>query len=271
MNIRQLVQEELMNVLKEQDDVANISPFSDEEKAFLGKFAISKSRHLGIIYSKSDIGIEEFISRSGPSLNLNSGILIKLIKDGVIEIVPYGGMGRNEDYTLHLKLQLSDVADYAQDAGDDAAGGDDMAADAGGDVGAEPADAGAEPAGELPVPEPGASPSETILKYGDILVESAKTAKKLIEQRNTLSRKQQSKVYSKKSRVLNRLPSGYIYYLERIITILGGKLHNDMEKEHLVADILDNLAHNFGLTPGQILKSYTYYRYQNRLQQILKK
>jgi hypothetical protein len=267
MDIRKIVQEELSRIIAEQEETADVSPFSDEEKAFLGKFAQTNSRYLGIIYSKTDVGIEEFLTRSGANLNLNFGVLDKLLKDNIIEIVPYGGYGRNEDYTIHLKLDLKDVEEYKQNAESGAEGG---AAPEGGSE--DPT--GAEVPEEAPVPEPeepAETPNEWTARYGDILVESARTAKKLIEQRNTISRKQQSKVYAQQGRVLNRLPKGYVQYLERIILILAGKLHNDLEREHLVADILDNLAHNFGLTPKQILRSYIYYKNQNRLQRIIGK
>ena len=267
MDIRKIVQEELSRIIAEQEETVDVSPFSDEEKAFLGKFAQTNSRYLGIIYSKTDVGIEEFLTRSGANLNLNFGVLDKLLKDNIIEIVPYGGYGRNEDYTIHLKLDLKDVEEYKQNAESGAEGG--AAPDGGSE---DPT--GAEVPEEAPVPEPeepAETPNEWTARYGDILVESARTAKKLIEQRNTISRKQQSKVYAQQGRVLNRLPKGYVQYLERIILILAGKLHNDLEREHLVADILDNLAHNFGLTPKQILRSYIYYKNQNRLQRIIGK
>jgi len=80
----------------------------------------------------------------------------------------------------------------------------------------------------------------------------------------------QSRVYAGKSRTLKRLPKGYINYLERIIQILGSKLKNEWEREQLVADILDNLAHNFGLTPKQVYRSFIYYRSQNRLANVVR-
>ena len=267
MDIRKIVQEELHRIITEQEETVDVSPFSDAEKAFLGKFAQKQATYLGIIYSKTDVGIEEFLTRSGANLNLNKEVLDKLLKDDIIELVPYGGYGRNEDYTIHLKLDLKDVEEYKQNAEQGAEGG------------AEAAEGGEESTGaevpeEAPTPEPeepAETPNEWTARYGDILVETARTAKRLVEQRNTISRKQQSKVYAQQGRVLNRLPKGYVQYLERIIMILAGKLHNDLEREHLVADILDNLAHNFGLTPKQILRSYVYYRNQNRLQRILRK
>jgi hypothetical protein len=268
MNIRKIVQEELRRIVAEQEATVDLSPFSDAEKAFLGKFAQKQATYLGIIYSKTDVGIQEFLTRSGDSLNLNSEILNKLLKDEVIELVPYGGYGRNEDYTIHLKLDLKDVDEYKQNAEQGAEGG------AGGEGGSEDPTGAAVPE-EAPAPMPedpvAETPNEWTARYGDILVETARTAKRLVEQRNTISRKQQFKVYAQQGRVLNRLPKGYVQYLERIIMILAGKLHNDLEREHLVADILDNLAHNFGLTPKQILRSYIYYRNQNRLQRIIGK
>ena len=99
-------------------------------------------------------------------------------------------------------------------------------------------------------------------------VESSQDLAKLLvteQKRHT-----QSRVYAGKSRTLKRLPKGYINYLERIIQILGSKLKNEREREQLVADILDNLAHNFGLTPKQVYRSFIYYRSQNRLANVVR-
>jgi hypothetical protein len=105
-----------------------------------------------------------------------------------------------------------------------------------------------------------------IYRYESILEQTAKTLKQIIS-----DKKRKPKVYSSKSRVLKRLPSGYIYYLEKIFELMSIRLKTDTEKEHLVADLMDNLAHNFGLTPHQILRSYVYYKNQNKLRNILKK
>ena len=51
---------------------SNNSPFTPAEKKFLGKFDAYGSNQLGVIYSISDIGIREFLMRSGKDLNLNS-------------------------------------------------------------------------------------------------------------------------------------------------------------------------------------------------------
>ena len=95
-------------------------------------------------------------------------------------------------------------------------------------------------------------------------------AQNIVAEAKKPKKKKKSKVYTGKSRTLKRLPSGYVGYLEKIIQVLGEKVKNDMEKEHLVADILDNLSHNFGLTPKQVYRSYIYYKSQNRLANIIK-
>ena len=76
------------------------SPFTPAEEKFLGKFDAYGSTHLGIIYSPSDIGIREFMTRSGVDLNLSPGVLLGLIQKGIIKIVPYTGYGLNTDYCM---------------------------------------------------------------------------------------------------------------------------------------------------------------------------
>lgn len=258
MNIRQIVREELRRIVMEQENADKTSPFSDAEQAFLGKFAVSNSRHLGIIYNKSEVGLEEFLHRSGFALNLNADILHSLLKSGVISIIPYGGLGRNEDYTIQLNLDIEDVEQYRDkaEAGAEASAG-------GGDV-----DTGEAVPEETPeeTPEPPA-PNEWVTNYGDILLEIAKIIKTPTQQKKSLSERTNADV----ARVLQRLPKGYLTHLDNIIRVLGRKVHNKLEKEHLVADILDTLSHNFGLTPDQIYRSYIYYKSQNRLQRILGK
>jgi hypothetical protein len=119
------------------------SPFTPAEEKFLGKFDAYGTRHIGIMYSPSDIGISEFINRSGVDLNLTPEILLNLIRNEIIKIVPYTGFGRNDNYTLELQLSLDDVAGLgAEDKKNIEAG------TAGGGT------AGAPPAGELPMPGP---------------------------------------------------------------------------------------------------------------------
>lgn len=285
------------SILREQDTQTNGSDdtlFTQEEKRFLGTFALKGNQHLGIIYSKSIAGLQEFLSRSGTALNLTPAAFTTLLKYKVIEIVPYSGYSRNEDYTIRLNLNLEDVAPYAEIAkaalaGDEGTGGDAAGGDAGGggggggftgggggftgdevpmddetadDAPADDSEAGADAAIEdVPV-----DVGESVMRYNDILKESARIAKRILTEQRV-----KKKINYSKSRILQRLPKGYIFYLERIFGILGKKTHNDLERAHLVADILDNLSHHFGLTPAQIFKSYTFYRNQNRLQNLLKK
>jgi hypothetical protein len=95
-------------------------------------------------------------------------------------------------------------------------------------------------------------------------------AQNIVAEAKKSKKKKKTKVHTSKSRALKRLPKGYVGYLEKIIQVLGEKVKNDMEKEHLVADILDNLSHNFCLTPKQVYRSYIYYKSQNRLANIIK-
>jgi hypothetical protein len=250
--IRNIIREELISALDEQE--IETSPFTPAEEKFLAKFNELGTTSLGIIYAPSDIGIREFLGRSGPDYNLTPDVLVRLLKDKIVSIVPYGGYGRNEDYTLRCNLpldQLEGMSSGTEEEGGEAGG----MLPAGGELGPE-----GEPMPEVPAgpPEESARSSKDLSK---LLVAEAKKSKK----------KSKSKVHTKKARTLGRLPKGYVVYLERIIRILSGKLHTSLEKEHVVADILDNLAHNFGLTPQQIYRSFIFYKTQNRLQNILKK
>ena len=228
--LRNIVREQLLAMLKEQE--IQTSLFSPEEEKFLAKFVELKSSSLGILYSKDLTGMREFLNRSGKDFNLTPQVLNNLLKNKTISIVPYGGYARNEDYTIRLNIPLEDLEGLSSGTAEE--GGDDAATP--------------------PVTE------ESVEKLAQNIVAEAKKSKK----------KKKSKVHTRKSRTLKRLPKGYVGYLEKIIQILGEKLHNDMEKEHLVADILDNLSHNFGLTPKQVYRSYIYYKSQNRLANIIK-
>ena len=259
----------LRNIIKEQiDDVKDelkqreldTSLFTPQEEQCLGKFAELGSTSMGIIYAPNEIGIREFLGRSGKDFNLTPDVLYSLIKKGILKIVPYGGYSRNEDYTLQLQISLEDVEQYAEAAAETGGGG--SAEPAGGAVGPDGEELG--PDGEETPEVPAGPPEESARSSKDLsklLVSEAKKSKK----------KSKSKVHTRKARTLGRLPKGYVVYLERIIEIMGQKLHTSLEKEHMVADILDNLAHNFGLTPQQIYKSFIFYRSQNRLQNIIKK
>lgn len=319
--MKQLFEEILNEILAEQgaestdtEITGKESVYTPDQQKFLANFAKNQNDSLGILYSLSPAGIQEFINRSGAIYNLSTDVLTQLLKSRVISIVPYTGYSRNTDYTIKCNVPLESLAGFSteddkeSESGGDASGGDmsggsdfaggggmttadlDTGGDMGADTGGEAPEVGAEePVGEE-VPEEGAElpeegPEESFRKDGDLLFETedlvhsmytypqilretAKIAEKLItEQRG-------NETFSgrvAKSRVLNRLPAGYLNLLERIIKNLSGKIHNTLEKEHLVADILDNLAHNFGLTPNQILKSYTFYKNQNRLKNLIKK
>jgi len=89
--------------------------FTPSEKKFLGKFDAYGTTHLGIIYSTSDIGIAEFISRSGISLNVTPGTLLSLLRQKVIKIVPYGGYGSNDNYTIELQLSLDSIKGWGKE------------------------------------------------------------------------------------------------------------------------------------------------------------
>ena len=236
---------------------AGDSPFTPAEAKFLGKFDAYGSRHIGIIYSISDIGIREFIMRSGKDLNLTPDILLNLIKNKIIKIVPYSGWGRNDDYTLELRLSLDDIdglgdADKASiEKGSSASG----APAPGGDMGAPP-----------PAPE-----VSWVVKYGDVLTESAKIVKKLIsESANKNDRADKNGIYVKDSRILKTLPTAYVKHLERLIAVLSKKKHTASQKQKLMADILDNLAINFNITNNQIAKSFDMFKRQAKLKKYLK-
>ena len=105
------VSKEFNNAKSDSGDI----PFTPAEKKFLGKFDAYGSTHLGIIYSTTDIGIEEFISRSGQTLNISPGILLSLLKRKIIKLVPYGGYGSNDNYTIELQLSLDDIKGWGAD------------------------------------------------------------------------------------------------------------------------------------------------------------
>jgi hypothetical protein len=289
-----LLFEEIVNELLNEQETTNQEVFTPQQQKFLGKFAEKNSQSLGILYSTSPEGIEEFILRSGEALQLTPETFNYLIDADIISIEQIGTR-RDPMYTISLNIPISTIAAFA--ATGDAETGDaetTLSADtststSGGGGGMTTADLGSEtetPETETPEdaetePIPDTGPEESfrkdgelileykrlnIYKYKSILEQSARSLKHIIHEQS-----KSPKVYSSNSRVLNRLPAGYIYYLERIIELMSKRLHTDLEKEHLVADLLDNLAFNFGLTPNQILRSYVFYKNQNKLRAILKK
>ena len=246
--LQNIIREELLNALKEEE--IPTSPFTDAEEKFLAKFVELGTQSLGILYTKNEVGIREFLMRSGKDYNLTPDVLSKLMKDGIISIVPYGGYARNEDYTIKCNLPLDELEGLS--SGD---------SEEGDDTSTPPAD----DAGDTP--EPDTAPLDDTGEPQESASSSTDLSKLLVSEQK---RHTSTRVYTNKSRALRRLPKGYVVYLEKIIKILGQKLHTDLEKQHLVADILDNLAHNFGLTPKQVYKSFIFYNSQNRLKNIVR-
>ena len=120
--IEYIINKAVKSIIREQEAPAPVSrefnnaksdsgdiPFTPAEKKFLGKFDAYGAPQLGIIYSTTDIGIEEFIARSGQALNVTPGILASLLKRKIIKIVPYGGYGSNTNHTIELQLSLDDI------------------------------------------------------------------------------------------------------------------------------------------------------------------
>lgn len=248
--------EQAAPVKKETDNApsdADVSPFTPAEEKFLGKFDAYGTTHIGIIYSPSDIGIREFITRSGNDLNLTPEILLNLIRNNIVKIVPYTGYGRNTDYTIELQLTLDDVKGLGKE--------DKEKAEAGST--ASGAEAGA---AEMTTPEPSAPAPEVawVIPYGELIRESVVITKKLTEAKTS-----KSDVDVDKSRLLKKLPKSVINDLERILDKFLKRATNASEKQRLVADILDNLAKNLKLTPKQIQRSYEYHKTQKRLQETL--
>jgi len=233
-------------------DSSKDSPFTPAEERFLGKFDAYGTTHLGIIYSPSDIGIREFIMRSGKDLNCTPEILLSMIRNKIVKIVPYTGYGRNTDYTIELQLSLNDIAGLGSE--------DKKKAESGSDA--------PSPAGEAPPPGPEVA---WVVKYGNILNESALILKRLLNLPITEDKQDKINVYADKSRLLKRFPKEFIQHMSRLLRIMDKKTKNTLEKERLIADVLDNLQINLNLSPKHIRHSYEMHKDQKRLQKFLKK
>jgi hypothetical protein len=230
------------------------SSFTPAEQKFLGKFDARGTNHLGILYSPSEIGIQEFLSRTGKDLNCTPEILAKLRQDGIIDIVPYSGFGRNTDYTIELKLSLDDIKGMGAE--------DEAAAEAAPAASGAPTDSGTE--SSTPPPPPPGPPTEWIMGYGDLLTESSLITYKVLSEKTD-----KSEIYTKQSRILKDLPRTFIVHLNNIIDTFSKKKRTVSEKQKLIADILDNLMINFDLDVKQITKSYDMHRNQKKLKKIL--
>lgn len=273
-----LVFRTLNNILSEQADAAAAagkpsietddinasggeSPFTPAEKRFLGKFDAYGAQQMGIIYSLSDIGIREFLARSGKDFNLTAAILIKLLRDKLIKLVPYTGWGRDDNYTIELQLPLEDIAGFGKE--------DEKNAEKKSDASGAPSGGGG---GGMP-PLPGLQ-SAGVIRYGDLLKESAKITERLLKTQNIAESKHKttkSSVHVKDSRMLKHLPKHYVAHLEQLIDAISKKQQTSSEKQRLIADILDNLHVNFKLTDKQIAKSFEMHKKQKRFQKFLDK
>lgn len=228
---------------------AGDSPFTPAEKKFLGKFDAYGTKNMGIIYSVSDIGIREFITRSGKDFNLTPAILLRLVRDKIIKIVPYTGWGRDDSYTLELQLPLEDIEGFGAE--------DKKNVEKGSEASGAPAEGGAAPAEPI---------TAGYMRYGNVLLESAKIAKYLLSE----TKHDKNIVHVKDSRMLKKLPKQYIKHMEQLITSLSKKKYTAAEKQRLMADIFDNLRINFNLSDKQIEKSYEMHKKQKRLSKIIK-
>ncbi len=230
------------------------SPFTPAEKKFLGKFDADGTKQLGVIYSISDIGIREFLNRSRKDLNLNSAILLSLLHNGIIKVIPYTGWGRNDDYTIELQLSLNDVKGLGAADKEKAEKGSQSSGAAAG---------GAAPMGGMEV--------SWVVKYGDVLRESAKIIKNYQSKPLSEAKKSEIDVFVDKSRMLRQFPKEFIRDLKRIIARIDKKMHTSSQKERLIADILDNLQVNLKLTPKQVKQSFEFHKDQKRLNKYLEK
>jgi hypothetical protein len=237
---------------------ASESPFTPAEEKFLGKFDAYGTTHLGIIYSISDIGIREFITRSGADLNLTPGILLNLLKNKVIKLVPYTGWGRNDDYTIELQLSLDDVKGLGDEDKKKIEAGSETSGAPADDLGTEPP-----PAPETPAPE-----VAWVVKYGDILRESVKITKQM------LSEKKMSKTDREmidKTRIFGQIPREYINDMSKVIKAMTREAKTAAQRERMIADVLDILQVELKLTPKQIQQSINLHKSQKRLQKFLDK
>jgi hypothetical protein len=250
---------EMLNEQQEAEETNSVDVFTEPQQKFLSSFAKAGSQHIGVIYSVSEIGIREFIARSGKQYNVTPAVLLSLIRGKYIKIVPYTGYGRDTDYTLELRLPMDAVEKYKDKFSDKKSGGDASAVDM---------------EGGAPLPGPELA---HVVKYGDILKESEKIAKKLINEASKKKNKKKSskedeiKIHLNKSRILSRVPKDFIFHLKRVIKMLRRKTFNKTDQERLIADILDNLQLNFNLTKAQMIRSFEFHKNQKRLQKFLDK
>jgi len=226
--------------------------FTPAEEKFLGKFDAYGTSHIGVIYSISDVGIQEFIARSGKMLNITPGILLNLLRSKIIKLVPYGGLGRNDNYTIELQLTLDDVKGLGAEDKKNIESG-----------------TGTGGGGAMPPPESGAPGPENawVVRYGNILQESAYITKQILTESTKKSQKK-SDFYSK-LRMINHVPKEYIQQMERIIKSIDKTAKTKHQMKKIIADVLDILQLKLKLTSKDIKQSYDFHKSQKRLQKYL--
>jgi hypothetical protein len=234
----------------------SVGLFTPAEERFLGKFDAYGSRHLGIIYSLSDIGVREFITRSGKDLNITPEILVKLYRDGIIKFVPYAGYGRDDQYTIELQLSLNDV----KGLGDQ----DVKKAENDGASGA----AGAAPDATAAAMGPGAELA-WVVKYGDVLKEAAEIAKFLPKKAIFEAKGKDVEVPLNKTRILRNFPVGMIRDLKQVVERIEKRSLTEHQTVRLIADILDVLQLNLKMDAKAMRQSYQFHRDQKKLQKYM--
>jgi hypothetical protein len=234
---------------------AGDSIFTPAEKKFLGKFDAYGNPHLGVIYSISDIGIREFLARSGKEFNLNPGILLNLLRQEVIKLVPYTGWGRNNEYTIELQLSLDDVKGLG------AADKEKIEKGKGGGV-----EGGAPPPGG-PGPE-----VAWVVKYGDVLRESAIIAQNLLVEGKSKSKSSDKSEKIKKTvKIIDEVPAEYLKDLKKIINRMKNAPKTAAERIDMIIDVIYALQTSLKMKPAEIRKSFDHYKKKKSLQEFIKR
>ena len=65
LNVLYSIHVEQLNEQEDKSESNDFSLWTNEEAKFLGQFDKFKDIHLGVIYSISDVGLREFLARSG--------------------------------------------------------------------------------------------------------------------------------------------------------------------------------------------------------------
>ena len=248
---------------QETDNITSDSSavFTPAQEKFLGKFDAYGTEHLGVIYSISDIGIQEFIARSGKDLNITPGTLLSLLRSKMIKIVPYGGWGRDDNYTIELQLSLEDIAGM---------GAEDK----------KNIEAGSAAAGGAPAPEPSMPPAPGpenawVVRYGDILSESVQIVKNLFIETNKKSETITEKIKKTATSIKNinefhELPKHYRQFMERVVNKLQQTQPNTKTNELIIAEVLSILSDRMKISIGDIKQSYKLQESAKKLQNFLK-